>query len=892
MEINEKRDLWSSDFNASGLNSETIEENGIEVFEGTHEELAGILNVDPVFTKTLCEDHAVVIFPYQRIEKSQQDICRAKIIPPFEFNNGKLLKYIQPKGVPTRPYIINRVWNVRKDTTVDLFIVEGEKKALLLNQEGFPAIALPGVYNFRNSSEKDTETIDLSTDLQAFVWNERNVYIAFDSDFRTNKQVRLAMFELGLRLEKHGATVKFTIWHPVDGKGIDDYLLSKSTESAINNENSHQVSIESLKSTSLSLNDKSFGIYKDEIVLGQVKAASGLADLEIASKRFSPVVGVSPGTLFSEMKSKFKVIKRSQQNASRLVETRYVVEDGCLAVVTPDGLKKIADCCAKITANLFNENESLLYLVEVTTKDNLTRSMKISVEEFSDQRILKTKLEAMMGHNMSVAANMSSHLCPAIKSNSADNVQNLLLFNSTGFKTVNGKRIFLIPGMEPDGVVVELPGSKLCYQISKSADLEKALNALDNLLRAHPQTITTIALAFVMQPPLAELAQWREERYCFFVRGLTGSLKSAFAQVLMCIWGPDFKNDNSIFKWGEGSTNNGLMGSSVHICDMPILIDNFKPNTGGGPKAFIGLIHNILEGGEKVRLDKNSELRKSRPISAWPFSTGEDVPHSDASTLARLLVVHVPKIEGFNEELKVAQDLSEHLNAIGALWLQILEHWMEDNEAVVAMRKLSADFIRKWSEKLHNQYPKMVNKMRIATNLATNEFTWHLLCKIPELQPILSKYSNAHAEGLEEIAKNLAASTRGSTEAEQFLEALREALQTGQLNINPKRGCKSKDQHGNITSYHGWWENGNLCISPETVSTLLARLVGLNNNSVSKQTLHEQLYALGAIAETGKDTPTKVFTVDGEAYRVLVLKGAVVTHENPDPEASNDRVPF
>lgn len=222
----EKIDLFMADMKKSGLQQEILNANGVKIFTGTPEELAAMINIETSFATHLCLNHVVVMFPYPAKEEKNQS-CRVKLIPAYTCADGSQIKYMQPKGVPTRPYITDAVWAYRKDTSVDLFIVEGEKKALLLNQDGFPTIALPGVYNFRNTGEEQAETIDLSEDLRAFTWSGRNVYIAFDADFRTNKQVRQAMFELAFRLEKQGAIVKIVTWDPRDGKGIDDLIVGK-----------------------------------------------------------------------------------------------------------------------------------------------------------------------------------------------------------------------------------------------------------------------------------------------------------------------------------------------------------------------------------------------------------------------------------------------------------------------------------------------------------------------------------------------------------------------------------------------------------------------------------------------------------------------------------------
>lgn len=223
----ERQALFLRDMQASGLTPEQLAVNGVEIFKGPPEELARILNIELSFANLLCLNCIVILLPYPEHSKKDQAFYRVKLIPAYTPPKGRPFKYLQPKGISTRPYIVDRVWDLRKDPSVDIFIVEGEKKALLLIQEGFHAIALPGVHSFRNSSEADAEHVDLEAGLKAFTWTGRNVYIAFDADFKTNLQVRQAMFELAFRLERHGAIVKIVTWAPEDGKGIDDYIVGK-----------------------------------------------------------------------------------------------------------------------------------------------------------------------------------------------------------------------------------------------------------------------------------------------------------------------------------------------------------------------------------------------------------------------------------------------------------------------------------------------------------------------------------------------------------------------------------------------------------------------------------------------------------------------------------------
>jgi putative DNA primase/helicase len=109
-------------------------------------------------------------------------------------------KYEQPAGVgcilDVHPFNLERV----RDASVDLWIVEGEKKGDSLTTRGECAIALAGVFNFARDGEPLPcwEHVPLGG---------RRVYVVYDSDVLTNWQVQLALKRLVAFLEGRGATV-------------------------------------------------------------------------------------------------------------------------------------------------------------------------------------------------------------------------------------------------------------------------------------------------------------------------------------------------------------------------------------------------------------------------------------------------------------------------------------------------------------------------------------------------------------------------------------------------------------------------------------------------------------------------------------------------------------
>jgi putative DNA primase/helicase len=232
---------------ASGLTVETIR-------------LACIRSLDRKFhaekiTQALRWQHAYAgnygdcwVVQYPTLEGAASGHFRMKFDQPRS-KDGKPIKYEAPVGVPNRAYVPPRTLAVLNDPAVPLVVTEGEKKTLKADQEGFPTIGLAGVYAWHRKRAKDakgqaTGPRDVIDDLAAIPWESRDeprvgrrVYIVFDSDAVTNRQVRQAECHLAQALKERGAVVKVVRLPPgppgEDGKpgkvGIDDYFVAGHT---------------------------------------------------------------------------------------------------------------------------------------------------------------------------------------------------------------------------------------------------------------------------------------------------------------------------------------------------------------------------------------------------------------------------------------------------------------------------------------------------------------------------------------------------------------------------------------------------------------------------------------------------------------------------------------
>lgn len=211
------------DLEASGLSKETIAEAGIYT-ETDHRRIAAMLNRDSYSRKY----GPALVFPFHD-ETGAVVLQRVKPDYPAKQDGKPAAKYLSPTGAPVRAYIPPRVHDMlAAEPTRTVLITEGEKKALMGTQEGFPTIGLTGVdcWHTKKSSA-------LIPDLARIEWKGRKAFIVFDSDAAKNENVQVNESLLGHALKNHGAEVR-VVRLPAgpngEKVGLDDYLLSNTPD--------------------------------------------------------------------------------------------------------------------------------------------------------------------------------------------------------------------------------------------------------------------------------------------------------------------------------------------------------------------------------------------------------------------------------------------------------------------------------------------------------------------------------------------------------------------------------------------------------------------------------------------------------------------------------------
>jgi len=288
---------------------------------------------------------------------------RFRLYPPLQD-----IKYLHPKGIPARPYILPDVWAAAEKPHKPLWITEGEKKALKLINEHCLALALSGVWNFKaGKNSDDADSKELWEELLEFNLQGRTTFLAFDADLWVNPQVRNALWELALKLYGKGAIVKFAEWLAYEGKGIDDYLAKKEHAG----ENLATV-INNLQNNAKELTQFIRSEHEDSIIRALAVAEINELKSEIIVNTLSKKLSVSPRTIRSSIllikdaasKKQPEFTEEEKQQAIELLKSPDLIErflETCHSEYRGRDKELIA-VKLSITSRKFDESVSLVVL--------------------------------------------------------------------------------------------------------------------------------------------------------------------------------------------------------------------------------------------------------------------------------------------------------------------------------------------------------------------------------------------------------------------------------------------------------------------------------------------------------------------------------------------------
>jgi len=144
--------------------------------------------------------------------------------------SGKAVKYETPGDGRMVVDVPPRVRPMLGNPFLPLFVTEGIRKADSAATAGLACVALLGVWSWRGANEHNGKVALAFWESVAL--NDRRVYIVFDSDVMTKREVHQSLARFGPYLARHGADVAYLYLPAGPGGakvGLDDWLAAGGT---------------------------------------------------------------------------------------------------------------------------------------------------------------------------------------------------------------------------------------------------------------------------------------------------------------------------------------------------------------------------------------------------------------------------------------------------------------------------------------------------------------------------------------------------------------------------------------------------------------------------------------------------------------------------------------
>jgi len=774
--------------------------------------------------------------------------------------DGKPLKYETPAKaqmvVDVPPIVRRSIGN----PSIPLFATEGIRKGDAAASAGLCCVDLLGVWSFRgNNAHGGLTTL---ADFDAIAFNERKIYIAFDSDVMEKPQVHSALSRLKGIAEQRHATVLIIYLPPGPAgqkQGLDDYLA----------------------------------------------AGHSVADLfALATPNLRRVDAPTASTPY-----------RMTDNG--IVWTR-TTRDG-------DVETALTNFAATITADVTEDDgsgEVRRQFVISARQGQRLHTFQVPAAQFPSLNWAVENLgsSAVVSPGMGVR----DHARAAIQMLSPDARQERV-YTHTGWIDRDGEWLYLHAGgaIGPIGPVgdvsVRLQKPLDRYLLPDPPvgnDLGDAVRASLKMLSVTAAVVSVQIFATTFRPPLGQIDA------STYLVGSSGVGKTELAALAQQHYGAGMDRTHLPGAWS--STANANEGASFAAKDALYVVDDFAPGgSSSDVQRFHRDADRLLraQGNStgRRRMRPDGSLAPSKDPRGMILSTGEDIPRG-ASLRARTFIVEVAANGAGSLNWAVLsecqRDAADGKYAMAmAGYLQWLAPRYEELQRTLRSRIARLrEYARNGSG--HRRTPELVANLGLGLQA--------FLCFAVDSGAIMPDEADSlWARGwraLGEAASRQSVFQRDSDPAQRFVELLASALSSGRAHLaEPVNGHAPPDADrwgwrqmgiGSGDNYReewrpmgeriGWVDAEGILLDPDASYAVAQRLAGDQGESVvvSPKTLHKRMHERGLLASVDdiRHRLTVRKTVLGERRYVLHLHIGVFKAEEPaqsaQPAQSLETSPF
>ena len=365
------------------------------------------------------------------------------------------------------------------------------------------------------------------------------------------------------------------------------------------------------------------------------------------------------------------------------------------------------------------------------------------------------------------------------------------VYTVTGWKNINGKWMYLMPGDVE--ITVNLPDKMSGYGMARKCD-PLDIQTAESLLwqSVAPEEIMLPLLSFTFLSPLNHFlkATGCEPKFVLFLAGKTGSRKSTLAALMLSFFG---KFTASELPLSFRDTSNSILHNAFSLKDVLTVIDDLHPSSRQEEQKMNGTAQAVMRAyGDRTgkgRLRADSTPMESRPPQGNAIITAEFAPDIGESGTARYFPLELKEKDVDLETLTAFQKVA----AAGTLqrcmyayteWIR--ESFLFSEESVQEFQKylhsrflFYRDSFRSNGIRCHGRVPETVAHLQIGM-----EFLLRFLC---ECGGFAEDWCNEIAERFQKILFSLAAKQAENIEQDKpthvFIRKLFSLLESNQAHL-------------------------------------------------------------------------------------------------------------
>ena len=840
----------------SRLSPETLSRAHVTIFKGGKDKLKERLGFGSINGHPLLSAHKLIEFPFFN-ENGQIILYRYKLIP-----SAGDTKYLHPKVTSPYPYILPEVYKVKDKPHKPIYITEGEKKTLKIIQHGRYAIGLVGVWGFKagKASEEFEDDKVLWAELERFTWKGRTVYLAFDSDLWINPNVRKALYELAVKLYLRGALIKFLIWKPSEGKGIDDYIVSYENAGL-----EAEIVLEELELNGQSLIDFISPDHIDDII--RALAVTGYKAL--GARQLIEMLSIRLGIKVSILNAAIKELQTEILQANRLIN-QYFIHDGywCRWSLTKEGKVpvRLANFQAKIVEETVEDNgieQFHKYHIEGAQKDKRLRLIEVPASTFQSMSwVYKWGNSAVIEPGFMI----KDYIRHAIQITS--DPKSTLCYTHTGWRNIEDKWVYLSSsGGIGDYVQVKLSREIKRYALPSTLENEKeAIETSLSFLEIGKKEITLPLFSILYLSVLTTLLE-PQPNFSGYLYGESGCYKTTLALLLLSHLG-NFQSANNLSNFED--TANALMRRAFTLKDTLMVVDDYHPtarchDTKSKETIAQRVIRSFANRTDRGRLNPDGSEKGRHEPRGMLLITGEDLV-SVQSTLARVLVIEIKKSDIDVEKMTELQKNSDLLPSAMFSFIFWLRKRIDDIRKTFPERFMSLRTLA-FNDNIHRRLPELSAFLQFSyetiLSWAVDKEAITERDKIIQMGESWRIFKNAIKEHSDRLQKE--------DPVEKFKDILSTLIIQGKVRLEGKNNSNDimGSGMGELIGYH---DDDFLYLIPSAIWKSVQVFCRDSNTHfpVSKNTLYQILRNRGLIEVQGSENVVSVW-IRTKAKRVLKL---------------------